>query len=35
MKMEIEDKLTEHRALLSKYSDVDINNLAAYLVTLK
>lgn len=35
VKVEIEDKLTGHRALLPKYSDADINNLAAYLVTLK
>jgi mono/diheme cytochrome c family protein len=35
VKIEIEDKLTGHRALLPKYSDADINNLAAYLVNLK
>ena len=35
VKVEIEDKLIGHRALLPKYSDADINNLAAYLVTLK
>jgi cytochrome c oxidase cbb3-type subunit III len=35
VKIEIEDKLSGHRALLPKYSDADINNLAAYLVTLK
>ena len=35
VKVEIEDKLTGHRALLPKYSDADINNLAAYLVNLK
>src|SRR5215510_9597716 len=35
VKIEIEDKLTGHRALLAKYSDSDIKNLAAYLVTLK
>lgn len=35
VKVEVEDKLTGHRALLPKYSDADINNLAAYLVTLK
>ena len=35
VKVEIEDKLTGHRALLPKYSDADINNLAAYLFTLK
>ena len=31
----IEDRLAGHRALLPKYSDADINDLAAYLVTLK
>jgi mono/diheme cytochrome c family protein len=35
VKIEIEDKLTGHRALLPKYSDADINNLAAYLTTLQ
>jgi len=35
VKIEIEDKLAGHRALLPKYSDSDINNMAAYLVTLK
>ena len=35
VKVEIEDKLTGHRALLPQYTDADINNLAAYLVTLK
>jgi mono/diheme cytochrome c family protein len=35
VKIEIEDKLAGHRALLPKYSDSDINNIAAYLVTLK
>jgi mono/diheme cytochrome c family protein len=35
IKIEIEDKLTGHRALLPKYGDADINNMAAYLVTLK
>jgi cytochrome c oxidase cbb3-type subunit 3 len=35
VKIEIEDKLTGHRALLPKYSDADINNMAAYLATLK
>ena len=35
VKVEIEDKLTGHRALLPKYGDADINNLAAYLVNLK
>jgi mono/diheme cytochrome c family protein len=35
VKIEFEDKLTGHRALLPKYSDDDIHNLTAYLVTLK
>jgi cytochrome c oxidase cbb3-type subunit 3 len=35
VKLEIEDKLGGHRALLSKYTDADIHNLTAYLVTLK
>src|SRR5262245_57344943 len=35
VKIEIEDKLAGHRALLPKYSDSDINNITAYLVTLK
>jgi mono/diheme cytochrome c family protein len=35
VKVEIEDKLTAHRALLDKYTDTDIHNLTAYLVTLK
>lgn len=35
VKVEVEDKLAGHRALLPKYSDDDIHNLAAYLVTLK
>ncbi len=33
--VDIEDKLAGHRALLPKYSDENINDLAAYLVTLK
>jgi cytochrome c553 len=33
--MAIEDRLAGHRALLPTYSDADISNLAAYLVTLK
>ncbi len=33
--VQIEDKLAGHRALLPKYTDVDIHNLTAYLVTLK
>jgi mono/diheme cytochrome c family protein len=35
VKLEIEDRLTAHRALLDKYTDADIHNLTAYLVTLK
>jgi len=35
VKVEIEDKLAGHRALLAKYTDADIHNLTAYLVTLK
>ncbi len=35
VKVEIEDNLAGHRALLAKYSDDDIHNLTAYLVTLK
>jgi len=35
VKVEVEDRLTAHRALLDKYSDADIHNLTAYLVTLK
>ncbi|HEY3836589.1 MAG TPA: c-type cytochrome [Bryobacteraceae bacterium] len=33
--VEIPDKLRGHRALLAKYSDADIHNMTAYLVTLK
>ena len=35
VKVEVDDKLGGHRALLPKYTDDDIHNLAAYLVTLK
>jgi cytochrome c oxidase cbb3-type subunit 3 len=35
VKVEIEDKLGGHRALLPKYSNADIHNMTAYLVTLK
>ncbi len=35
VKVEIEDKMAGHRALLPKYTDADIHNLTAYLVTLK
>ena len=34
-KVEVEDKLAAHRALLSKYSNSDMHNLTAYLATLK
>lgn len=35
VKVELEDRLTAHRALLDKYTDADMHNLTAYLVTLK
>ena len=35
VKVEVEDRLAGHRALLEKYTDSDIHNLTAYLVTLK
>jgi cytochrome c553 len=35
VKVEVEDKMQGHRALLSKYSNADIHNMTAYLVTLK
>ena len=35
VKIETEDKLQGHRALLPKYSNADIHNMTAYLVTLK
>ena len=35
VKVQVEDKLEGHRALLPKYTDGDIHNLTAYLVTLK
>ncbi len=35
VKVEIEDRLEGHRALLPKYTDDDIHNLTAYLVTVK
>jgi mono/diheme cytochrome c family protein len=35
VKIVYEDKLTGHRSLLAQYSDDDIHNLTAYLVTLK
>lgn len=33
--VQIDDPLAGHRAMLPRYSDADINNLAAYLVTLR
>jgi mono/diheme cytochrome c family protein len=33
--VQIEDKLAGHRALLPKYTDADLHNVTAYLVTLK
>ena len=35
VKVDIPDKLQGHRALLQKYSNADIHNMTAYLVTLK
>jgi cytochrome c oxidase cbb3-type subunit 3 len=35
VKVETEDKLQGHRAMLPKYSNADIHNMTAYLVTLK
>jgi mono/diheme cytochrome c family protein len=35
VKVQVEDKMAPHRALLPKYTDADIHNLTAYLVTLK
>ncbi|HEU4387124.1 MAG TPA: c-type cytochrome [Blastocatellia bacterium] len=35
LKVEVEDPLKVHRQLLDKYTDADIHNLLAYLVTLK
>jgi cytochrome c oxidase cbb3-type subunit 3 len=35
VKVDTEDKLQGHRVLLSKYSNADIHNMTAYLVTLK
>jgi cytochrome c oxidase cbb3-type subunit 3 len=35
VKVNVEDKLSGHRALLPKYSNADIHNMTAYLVTLK
>lgn len=35
VKVEVEDKLAAHRRLLDQYTDSDMHNLTAYLVTLK
>ena len=35
VKVEVEDKLAAHRRLLDKYTDADMHNLTAYLVTFK
>jgi mono/diheme cytochrome c family protein len=35
VKVDVEDRLEGHRALLPKYTDADMHNLTAYLVTLK
>ncbi len=35
VKVQVKDPLAEHRELLSKYTDADMHNLLAYLVTLK
>jgi cytochrome c oxidase cbb3-type subunit III len=35
MKVMIKDPLAAHRELLQKYTDADMHNLLAYLVTLK
>jgi cytochrome c oxidase cbb3-type subunit III len=35
VKVDLEDKLAGHRGLLEKYTDTDMHNLTAYLVTLK
>jgi hypothetical protein len=35
VKVQLEDKLVGHRQLLDKYTDKDMHNLTAYLVTLK
>jgi mono/diheme cytochrome c family protein len=35
VKVDVEDRLVAHRALLDRYTDADIHNLTAYLVTLK
>jgi hypothetical protein len=33
--VKVDDKLAGHRALLPQYSDADIHNMTAYLLTLK
>lgn len=35
VKVDLEDKLAAHRRLLDQYTDADVHNLTAYLVTLK
>ena len=35
VQVQLEDKMTGHRALLPKYTDADIHNLTAYLLTLQ
>ena len=35
VKVEVEDKLAGHRRLLEQYTDADIHDVTAYLVTLK
>lgn len=35
VKVDVEDRLAGHRAMLAKYSNADIHNMTAYLVTLK
>lgn len=35
VEVKLDDKLSGHRALLSKYTDADLHNVAAYLLTLK
>ena len=35
VRVEVEDRLTAHRQLLDQYTDADMHNLLAYLVTLK
>ncbi len=35
VKVNVEDKLVFHRKMLEKYTDAQVHNLTAYLVTLK